>query len=172
MTGLARKAPSRATRSAPGRRMECPLDWLAARKDSEGRPFLDRTAVAAGERLRADYERGLRAAPVTMDYDRGPRDAAHGPRDGLSMAESAIAARARMRGAMAALGPEMARTLLAVICEGRGLEDVEAAERWPRRSAKLVVRLALDALARHYGMTAQGRGRADAWMGEDARPAL
>ena len=35
---------------------ESPLVGLARRKDRDGKPFLSRELVAAGERLREDYE--------------------------------------------------------------------------------------------------------------------
>ncbi len=37
-------------------------------------------------------------------------------------------------------------------CFHRGIEEIEQMRAWPARSAKLILRFALAALARHYGI--------------------
>jgi hypothetical protein len=65
-----------------------------------------------------------------------------------------------------------------VCCLLRGLEYAEKAQGWPRRSGKVILRLALTGLTRHYGLIAvtdasRGCGhRLRHWGSEDFRPTL
>jgi hypothetical protein len=99
---------------------------------------------------------------------------AQGRRSGgqATFTETAVAAQQNVRRALDAVGPEFAGLLLDVCCFLKGLEDIERERSWPPRSAKVVLQLALERLARHYGFSAEVRGYAHApirtWLAPDA----
>lgn len=129
---------------------ESPLQLLSRRRDAKGRPFLSPGMVAAGERLREDFELAQMGPRVTQNWDRfmtagisesGPTGAATGGSDH---------ARARVADALRELGPGMGDLVLRVCCFLEGLEMTERRLGWSARSGKIVLRLALDRLDRHY----------------------
>jgi Domain of unknown function (DUF6456) len=143
---------------------ESPLAWLARRKDKTGRPLIEPAQWQAGEKLRADFTHAQLMPRITANWSAPvARDRRTGGRD-LPVAESIVAARQRVRQALSAIGPEFSGLLVDVCCFLRGLEDVERERGWPARSAKVVLQLGLDRLARHYGLAAEARGRAHARM--------
>lgn len=150
---------------------ESPLAWLARRKGRDGRVMIAPDQFIAGERLRADFTRAHLSPRVTSSWSGIGRTcgAAGGAAE---MTDMIVAARQRVRLALEACGPEFSGLLLDVCCFLRGLEDVERERRWPSRSAKVVLQLALDRLARHYGLRGEARGDADAkirtWLADDA----
>lgn len=121
---------------------ESPLTWLHARG------HLTDTQLAAGEQLRSDWERSQYAAGVTMRWD--AVRVTGGTDRGLTPGERQIAARQRFDGATSAAGPGLADVLWRVVCAGETLPDAERALAWPVRSGKLVLKLALDRVARFY----------------------
>jgi Domain of unknown function (DUF6456) len=151
---------------------ESPLAWLARRRGRSGRALIEAHQLQAGERLRADFTRAHLmprttsnwASPVASDR-RGGERAAH-------FSETMIAARQRVHAALDAAGPEFAGLLVDVCCFLKGLADIERERTWPSRSAKVVLQLGLDRLARHYGYGGEACGRARApvrtWLAEDA----
>jgi hypothetical protein len=136
---------------------ESPLAWLHRRKDRDGTPLVDHDGFAAGERLRADYTRGGLIDGLTSNWRDRERVSGGGARRDLS--DSAIAARRRVEEALAAVGPELSGVLIDVCCFLKGLEQVETERRWPARSAKVVLKLALSRLAAHYRPVTEARGR-------------
>ena len=121
---------------------ESPLSWLHSRGHLDDRLF------AAGECLRADYERAQLSPSVTMRWD--PVRVTGGPDAGLSPTERQLAAKARFDGALAAAGSGLQDILWRVVCAGEALPDAERALTWPARSGKLVLRLALERVADFY----------------------
>ncbi|NEW91295.1 DUF6456 domain-containing protein [Rhodopseudomonas sp. BR0M22] len=148
---------------------ESPLAWLARRKGRDGQAMISAEQFVAGERLRADFTRGNLTPRVTSNW--GAPTGRAGSGGAGEMTDLVVAARQRVQHALDACGPEFCGILLDVCCFLRGLEDVERERGWPSRSAKVVLQLALDRLARHYGLaprTEQARPRPRSWLADDA----
>lgn len=148
---------------------ESPLVWLAKHTGRDGRAMISPVQLMAGERLRADFTRAQMMPRTTSNW------AAPVAVDGgavLHPTDAMVAARQRVNLALAAVGPEFAGLLIDVCCFIKGLAEVERERAWPLRSAKVVLQLGLDRLARHYGLTDTARGRAKAeittWLAPDA----
>lgn len=134
--------PSRG-RSVTVNLAESALSWLGARK------LIDARQIEAGERLRVDYERASIAPSVTMRWDVSPRG---GRGDALDPTTAQIEAKRRFDAAIAGVGPGLSDVLWRVVCADERLADAERALGWPARAGKLVLGLALDRLAEHYGL--------------------
>ena len=130
---------------------ESPLAWLASRKGADGQPLITALQFEAGERLRADFTRGQLQARVTVDWSMPFSDGGGGT-DRLTVSEAAMAARTRVGKALEAVGAGLSDVLVDVCCHLKGLEDAERALRWPPRTGKVVLRIALDRLGAHYGL--------------------
>jgi len=149
---------------------ESPLAWLARRKGRDGRALIEPVQHLAGERLRAEFTRAQLMPRTTSNWG---ASVATGPRGAspATFTEAVIGARQRMRRALDAVGPEFSGLLVDVCCFLKRLEQVERERSWPPRSAKVVLQLGLDRLARHYGLAAQLQGRNKArvrtWLADD-----
>jgi len=140
---------------ARARRLRCnlaesPVTLLARRKDSEGRPFLSLELVRAAERLREDFEMAQMGPRVTQNWDRfltAGREGGFGP---SGPAEGPMAARERVSEALRDLGPGLGDIALRCCCYLEGMEAAEKRMGWSARSGKIVLRIALQRLKRHY----------------------
>jgi hypothetical protein len=129
---------------------ESPLAQLVRMKTKAGKPFLSAREFEAGERLRADYTRGQLMPRLGANWI---ASVASGKRAGggvVELTDAALGARLRVEAAMSAVGPELSGVLVDICCFLKGLELVETERGWPVRSAKIVLKTALGALARHY----------------------
>lgn len=159
--------------TAMANRLESPLAALARLKEKTGGAYLPESAIAAGERLHADFTRGGLQPRTTMSWE--PRIAGRQKGEAgaaREITDTALAARLRVARAIEAIGPELSGVALDVCCFAKGLETVERERQWPARSAKLMLRAALMALARHYAPAAPKGRRAHAWGAEGYRPEL
>lgn len=133
---------------------ESPIAVLGRRRDKDGKPFLESDLIQAAERLREDFELAQMGPRVAQNWERfltaGDRGAF---RPDAGLAEGPGRARDRVAAALRDLGPGLGDVALRVCCF---LEGIEAAERrmgWAARSGKIVLRIALQRLRRHYAET-------------------
>lgn len=140
---------------------QTPLEWLKARQAQTRASGwrLTEEEFAAGERLARDYEASGLRVRMTMDWERPVvQESGGGGRDAVPA--RMLDARARLSAALKFVGPSLQSILLAACCDLCGLEEIESRFGWPRRSAKLVLKIALAQLALFY--KAGCRQRADA----------
>ncbi len=147
---------SYATHEGVAERLRCnmaesPVAMLARRRDRQGHAFLSPEQVAAAERLREDFELSQLGPRMTQNWDgfltggiRSDFAAGDGPARGVRDA------RARMAAALHDLGPGLGDVALRCCCFLEGLEATERRMGWSARSGKIVLRIALTRLARHY----------------------
>ncbi|PRY80576.1 hypothetical protein CLV80_101431 [Yoonia maritima] len=121
---------------------ESPLVGLARRKDRDGSPFLARALVAVGERLREDFELAQLDGTHITSLD-----------DIVNDTDPTDNARQRVKAALSDLGPGLGDIVLRCCCFLEGLEQTEKSMGWSARSGKIVLRIALERLQRHYETT-------------------
>ena len=185
----AKTTPVRRAQPLPGRHKQAvaqpargpregSLSWLRGRKDKDGRPLITEAQFSAGERLAADFWHAQLSPRVTANWSAmapSQRVRRSTPGAGVEMNDAVVAARQRVSRALDAVGPELAGILVDVCCLDVGLEAAGQAAGWPRRSAKVVLDLALTRLARHYGLIAPERplaSRLRHWGDDTYRPTL
>lgn len=133
---------------------ESPLSVLGRKRDKGGAAYLAGPLIEAGERLREDFEMAQMGPRVTQNWEKfltagssrgtsGARGPAEGPAD----------ARERVAKAMEALGPGLSDIVFRVCCFLEGLETAEKRLGWSARSGKVVLKIGLERLATHYGIS-------------------
>lgn len=133
---------------------ESPLAWLRTRKGRDGSPLITDAQYLAGERLRADGTRASLSPRLGVDLSRVAVDGT-APSD---LSSGTLAARQRVECAIAAIGPDLSGVALDVCVFLKGIEQVEQERGWPRRAGRVVLCLALDRLAVHYGIATVATG--------------
>ena len=133
---------------------ESPIAVLGRRRDKDGQPFLEQDLVQAAERLREDFELAQMGPRVAQNWERfltaGDRG---GFRADSGLAEGPRNARDRVAAALRDLGPGLGDVALRVCCFLEGIETAEKRMGWAARSGKIVLRIALQRLRRHYEET-------------------
>ncbi|MSP43382.1 MAG: hypothetical protein EXR08_08475 [Alphaproteobacteria bacterium] len=133
---------------------ESPLGWLASHMDRQGKPLINREQFLAGERLRRDFTLANLSPRVTavwgLPAQRGTRGGGY---DSSSLNDTMIGAKDRVWAAIDSTGPDLGAILLQICCYLHGLAEAEKQLGWPVRAGKVALRIALDRLAAHYGMS-------------------
>ncbi|WP_380052321.1 DUF6456 domain-containing protein [Falsihalocynthiibacter sp. SS001] len=132
---------------------ENPLIALSRRRDKDGNPFLSDALVAAGERLREDYELaqlGLQGGRIWEQY-LSEMETGEGPDVPKFRDDMQRAAHDRTRDALRDLGPGLGDAVLRCCCLQEGMETTEKEMDWAARSGKIVLKIGLQRLAYHYG---------------------
>jgi len=130
---------------------ESPIAALARRKDKTGMPFLSDELVAAGERLREDFELAQMGPRVAQNWERfltGGSKGGYANDSGIG--DGPTGARDRVSEALRDLGPGLGDVVLRCCCFLEGMEAAERRMGWSARSGKIVLRIALQRLKRHY----------------------
>ena len=129
---------------------ESPLSALSRRKDKDGKPFLAPDLVAAGERLREDFELAQMGPRITQNWEHFLTGGARSEFGQGGESGGSAKARERVMGALADLGPGLGDVVLRCCCFLEGMEAVERHMGWSARSGKVVLRIALIRLKGHY----------------------
>ncbi|WP_372885923.1 DUF6456 domain-containing protein [Shimia sp.] len=139
---------------------DSPLAALARRRDRDGQAFLGESLVAAGERLREDFElaqMGPAEAPSWQRFLSGQDRGGYVTDPGVSGPPAM--ARERVVQALHELGEGLADVALRCCCFLEGLERAEKRLGWSARSGKIVLRIALIRLSEYYRSQAGDVGR-------------
>jgi hypothetical protein len=127
------------------------------------RGLIDGVQFAAGEKLRRDFTLAQLTPRMGVNWEAPVVSGSRGA-GADSISDIAMAARQRFNKALGAAGPALSDLLFDVCCHLASLEQVEDARGWARRSARVVLKIALDRLATHYGFNAiKTRGAIRAW---------
>jgi hypothetical protein len=174
---IAQRATEKGAPSVLFNEGESPLAWLARRKGRDGAPFLTSPLVEAGERFRRDVTKAQILQRVTANWEASVACSRRSVEGGVQVSEIAMDARKRLSRAFDVVGPELSGLLTDVCGYLKGLETVERERGWPPRSGKVVLKIALERLAEHYGLASEARGpvlhRGDLhWGDADYRPSI
>ena len=133
---------------------ESPVTVLGRRRDKDGKLYLEPDLVVAAERLREDFELAQMGPRVAQNWERFLTGADRGSfRAETGVADGPRAARDRVAAALRDLGPGLGDVALRVCCFLEGIETAEQRLGWAARSGKVVLRIALQRLRRHFDET-------------------
>lgn len=146
---------------------------MLARPSGAHAAFLHAHHVEVACVIQRLFERARLQPRVTQSFSTLPRGGGAGSHV-ADMSDMAADARKRLGALQKLLPSDCAGVLLDVCGFDKALQAIESERGWPRRSAKLVLRIALDSLAPHLGLCSQASGgearHMRAWHGDGARP--
>jgi hypothetical protein len=153
---------------------ESPLTTLANRKMPNGTVFLHPDEFDAGERIRSDFTRAMLMPRTSANWQASVSGGRRsGDTNGIEdITNAALAARRRMDEALQCLGRDLAGVVTDICCYLKGFEQVEMERKWPKRSAKFMLKAGLATLALHYNPPGKSKTRSHKWGASDYRPKI
>lgn len=152
----------------PSPRDDDALARLAAGRPGGEPAFLAPHHLAAADRFEQLVRRAQLAPRVTMSYNPARVGGARSANGVETASEGSADARLKLSRLAGTLPADCWGVVFDVCGLGKGLQLVETERRWPRRSAKLVLRIGLEQLAQHFGLSAYAAGAdrvaARAWL--------
>jgi uncharacterized protein DUF6456 len=130
------------------------------------RGLVDAMQFDAGEKLRRDFTLAQLMPRLGVDYSSATVTGRRGQKSEVPLTDTVLAAKQRFAAALRAVGAGLGDLLFDVCCHLRGLEELERANAWPSRSGRVVLGIALDRLADHYGMRVRGKAQVRGWTME------
>ncbi|HWD29092.1 MAG TPA: DUF6456 domain-containing protein [Rhizomicrobium sp.] len=130
------------------------------------RGLIDAMQFDAGEKLRRDFTLAQLMPRLGVDYSSATVTGQRGQKTSVPLSDTVLSAKQRFAAAMRAVGAGLSDLLFDVCCHLRGLEELERAHAWPSRSGRVVLGIALDRLAEHYGMNVRSRAKVRGWAME------
>lgn len=129
-------------------------------KGADGGSFFLPHHVAAAERIEALSRRAQMLPRLTMSYEGRLAGRGEGRGGASDLSDSAADARRKLNALASAMPGDCWNVVLDICCFGKGVQEIEQERGWPRRSAKLVLRIGLDHLASQFGLAPHRAGTA------------
>lgn len=123
---------------------------LARRRYKTREPFLSSDLQAAGERSREDFQLAQLGPRVAQNWDRSLTAGGHSDCVSSGRGGGSEAARKRIAEALSDLAPGLGDVVLRLCCFHEGIESTERRMGLSARSGKIVLRIALFRLKKHY----------------------
>jgi hypothetical protein len=148
---------------------EHPLHRLGG-KSPAGATFFEPHHLVAAQRVEMLMRRAQLSPRLTMSYEGRLTGKGDGRVGASDMSDTAADARHRLNALATTIPADCWGVVLDVCCFGKGVQDIEAERGWPRRSAKLVLRIGLDHLATQFGLAPHRAGgsfgKVSGWLSE------
>ncbi len=147
------------------------LTLTSAKKD----PYLKAHHIEAAKRFSQLFERANLRSKITMSYNDGQLVSSKNSYNvKTDISDLAIDARKKVGQLLTNLPNDCASIIIDVCGYEKGLQTIESERGWPRRSAKLVLRIGLEQLAQNFGLSQQAigkeRNKPSHWLEEQSRP--
>ena len=126
------------------------LRRLGKERGPQNKPFLSAAEVQAGELFQRDYNRRYGTGKMTQTLDAARVDQTRTNSTETDMIHRLDCGRA-YEAAINVLGPSLDQAALVICGEGKSLDQLEREQAWSRGSGRMILKLALQRLALHYG---------------------